>query len=96
MTMIGKTEIEKLASLSRIALTDYEKESFTTQIDAILGYVDQLKKVTVVSLAGATDSVVNVFREDTDAHAPSEYTDALLADAPAREGQYVKVKKIIG
>lgn len=95
--MISTTEIEKLAALARIKLTPAEKESFTTQIDAILGYVDQLKSVTVGEATDtATSSQVNVFREDTAPHTPGEYTEALLSNAPSRDGQYVKVKKIIG
>lgn len=94
--MISTTEIEKLAALARIKLTPAENESFTTQIDAILGYVDQLKSVTVGTATDTTSSQVNVFREDTTPHTPGEHTEALLSNAPAREGQYVKVKKIIG
>lgn len=93
--MITKAEIEKLASLSRVALTPAEKESFTTQIDAILGYVDQLKKVTSDEISDTSSVRVNVFREDSGAHAPCEHTEAVLSVAPSREGQYVKVKKII-
>lgn len=94
--MITKTEIEKLASLSRVALTPAEKDSFTTQIDAILGYVDQLKKATGEETHDKSASHINVFREDTHPHAPGEHTETVLATAPAREGHYVKVKKIIG
>jgi aspartyl-tRNA(Asn)/glutamyl-tRNA(Gln) amidotransferase subunit C len=94
--MISITEIEKLASLARIELTTAEKENFTKQIHAILGYVDQLKQVSVTKSSDINHTVVNVFREDTVPHASGEYTEALLAVAPAREGQYVRVKKIIG
>ncbi len=94
--MITKAEIEKLASLSRVALTPAEKDSFTTQIDAILDYVDQLKKVSSETVSDTASTQVNVFREDTGAHASGLHTEALLANAPEREGQYVKVKKIIG
>ena len=94
--MIGKTEIEKLASLARIDLTPDEKESFTKQIEAILGYVDQLKQVAISSISDTDSVMVNVLREDVGAHPSLEHTDVLLAEAPDWEGQYVKVQKIIG
>ncbi|MEN9614169.1 MAG: hypothetical protein RLZZ347_476 [Candidatus Parcubacteria bacterium] len=94
--MISKAEIEKLASLSRVALTPAEKDNFTTQIDAILGYVDQLKKVSVQAVTDTASAQVNVLREDANPHEPGKHTEAILAVAPAKEGQYIKVKKIIG
>ncbi|MEK9132075.1 MAG: Asp-tRNA(Asn)/Glu-tRNA(Gln) amidotransferase subunit GatC [Patescibacteria group bacterium] len=93
--MISKTEIEKLASLARIDVTSAEKDSFTKQIDAILGYVDQLKQVVIAPISDTASTAVNVFREDVGAHSSLEHTDALLSEAPDREGQYVKVQKII-
>jgi len=39
-------DIEKLAKLARIELTEGEKKSYLKEIDAILSYVDQIKGVT--------------------------------------------------
>lgn len=38
---------------------------------------------------------VNVMREDTEPHESGIYTEKLLSAAPQREGQYIKVKKIL-
>ncbi len=40
--------------------------------------------------------IENVMREDADPHAADAFTDALLAQAPRKEGRYLKVKKILG
>ena len=98
--MITREDIQKLAELSRIKLAPQEQESLRTQIDAILGYIDQIKKAAQVKSAGA-DSVpevgalFNVMREDVNPHKSGEFTEKLLKSAPAREGNYLKVKKIL-
>lgn len=95
--MITLADIDKLAELSRIKLSGEEKESLRKEFDAILGYVDQIKKVHVGNVGGEQEAGMlrNVMREDDDAHASGEYTEAILREAPAREGNYLKVKKIL-
>ena len=93
--MISKTDIEKLASLSRLALTDAEKDSFSSEIGAILGYVGNINSLV------SNDDVPqyahkNILREDVVVHGTGEYTDKLIANAPEKEGNFVKVKKILG
>ena len=92
--MITTQELEHLAKLSRIKLTEEDKKSLIKEFDSILGYVDQLKKVEV-NIDGATrvGSVKNVLRDDV--AIASESREELLNEAPDREGEYVAVKKII-
>jgi aspartyl-tRNA(Asn)/glutamyl-tRNA(Gln) amidotransferase subunit C len=88
-------DIEKLAALSRLSLTDAEKEKYRGEIDSILGYIDTLKKVSAGKPKPVMSRNKNVLREDADPHAPDIYTEKLLDLAPKREGRYVKVKKIL-
>lgn len=95
--MIELKDIEKLAELSRVSISQSEKEMFFKDIGSILEYVDQIKKV-----AGETKSVssedgvrVNVFREDENCHKTGEFTEALIESAPKKENGRVKVKKIL-
>lgn len=90
-------EIEKLASLSRIELTESEKGEMQGEFDAILGYVASVNKVAEDnnSDAQSSTSTVNILREDDTAHESGLHTETLLSSAPKREGQYVKVKKIL-
>lgn len=93
-SMISKGDIEKLAGLARLSLTEDEKAKFQGEIDTILGFVAKVKEA-----AGTAPTPVypltNVLREDVVTHNKGEYTEKLLDAAPAREGQYVKVKKIL-
>jgi aspartyl-tRNA(Asn)/glutamyl-tRNA(Gln) amidotransferase subunit C len=92
--MIEKKDIEKLALLARIEVSEEEKEALAQSIESILGYVGQ---VTSISETAATELPVlrNVMREDEIRHGEGEYTEALLGNAPARDGNYVEVKKIL-
>ncbi len=92
--MITKKDIQDLANLARIDISPGEAESLTLEIDSILGYVGQIKDAT----GGAEKNVPklhNVLREDIVTHSPNEYTEKLLKNSPSREGNYLKVKKIL-
>ena len=98
--MVEIKDIEKLAELSRIALTEAEKEAMRTEIDSILGFVAQIQTVsglpkTPAERAASKEEVRNVLREDTGANISGGYTESILANVPKRDGQYLKVKKIL-
>lgn len=96
--MIELKDIEKLAELSRIRMSDEEKKIFQKDISSVLGFVDQIKNV-----AGKADTAIaqnesklkNVFREDTNPHILGQFTKDLLECVPEKENGYVKVKKIL-
>jgi len=92
--MISTEDITHLAQLARIEISGAEKENLTTEIDSILGYVSVIKDTS-----GESERVIpplrNVMREDVVEHTPRQYTEAILKNAPAREGDYLKVKKIL-
>jgi len=94
--MITVKEIEHLANLARIKLTDEDKKSFTKEFDSILTYVDQLKKADVkMDAEGRVGAVKNVMRPDVARTTSNDDREALLDEAPDREGDFIAVKKII-
>jgi aspartyl-tRNA(Asn)/glutamyl-tRNA(Gln) amidotransferase subunit C len=94
--MITPAELDKLAQLSRIALSEADKVSLITEFDSILGYVDQLKKVDVsMDTEGRVGAVKNIMRPDVAEDTTPEDRDRLLNEVPHREGDFVAVKKII-
>ncbi len=96
MNPIKKEDIEHLATLSRIELTEDEAENFAKDITNILGYVSEIKDLAgEAAQEKKVGALFNVFREDSEPHAAGKYTDDLLALAPERQGQYIKVKKIL-
>lgn len=95
--IMTRDEILHLGEMARIKLTDDEVEKFTTEIDGILGYVSTINDIVADygELTKKVGLVHNVFREDEVTNQPGEYTEALTAAFPEKEGPYLKVKKIL-
>jgi len=90
-----KEEILHLGTLSRLALTPEEAEAFKTEIDAVLAYVSAVTAIAGTAETKTVGARYNIMREDVVTNTPGQYTEVLLKAAPAREGHYVAVKKII-
>ena len=94
--MITAKELDNLAKLARIKLTEDDKKSLAKEFDSILGYVDQLKKAKVkLDASGRVGAVKNVMRLDTVENTSAEDRERILDEAPDREGDFIAVKKII-
>lgn len=99
---MNKDEVLKLARLARINISESEAESLTHEFESILGYVSEVKSAQTQSISGSGDavrpqdlSVYNIFREDTPTHESGKFSEQILSQAPSREGDYIKVKKIL-
>ena len=95
---ISDKEIEKLGNLARIKLSDEEKKGLKTDIESILGYVSEIQEVSSDlnrDMSFDKDQLINVMREDENPHESGLYTEKILNEVPQREGDYVKVKKIL-
>jgi aspartyl-tRNA(Asn)/glutamyl-tRNA(Gln) amidotransferase subunit C len=92
---ITKKDVEYIANLARLGLTDQEIEHFQGQLDGILGYIDQLKKVDVSHVAPTAHvlDIKNVYRPDE--VSPSLDPQKALRIAPASQGNFYKVPKVI-
>lgn len=85
-----------LAKLARIEIGSEEAENLSHEFDAILSYVGEVKQATSDHKPVTNDHAIrNVLREDVNPHEPDLYTEKILEQAPAREGDYIKVKKIL-
>lgn len=94
---ITKTEVEHIAQLARIELTEAEKEKFGNDLSGILDFVNKLNEADterVLPLAGGAE-LKNVMREDVREiqHDPIEAAKLVKA-APEHENGFVKVKKV--
>jgi aspartyl-tRNA(Asn)/glutamyl-tRNA(Gln) amidotransferase subunit C len=93
--MVSPEDIKKLADLSRLSVSPEEVTDFAKDIDAVLGYVGQITKISDLEVKKDRPSLRNVLREDAHPHESGLYTEAILKEAPSREGGYLKVKKIL-
>ena len=92
---ITAAEVERVALLARLQLTAEEKSQLTLQLDAILEYMDKLNQLDTAEVEPFTHAIetTSALREDAVTNQPN--TEALLANAPARDGKFFKVPKII-
>jgi aspartyl-tRNA(Asn)/glutamyl-tRNA(Gln) amidotransferase subunit C len=92
-----KEEVQHLAKLARIELSEAEIETFTTEMSAILEYVSEVKDI--VAAGDQKEPVVglrhNIFRKDEVLNEPDQYTKDILAEMPKTEGRFMVVKKIL-
>lgn len=93
--MITREEIDNLCALSRIGATDAEKDALQKDLENILGYVGQVADVEIPAHIESMDMVKNVMRPDMDPYPAHAFTEALLDEAPHREGDFVKVQKVL-
>ncbi len=94
--MVTADEIRKFARLARISLTDAEVEKFRGDMDSIIAYVDIIKKLPLVKDSSSPYlEIENVMRDDANPHETGIHTEELLSQAPKRQGNYLKVKKIL-
>ena len=94
--MITIKDVEHVAKLARLELTEEEKELYTKQLGAVLEYVNQMNEVDTSNIEPMTQVVdfVNVMREDKVYY---EHTkEELMKNAPEEEDGFFRVPKIGG
>jgi len=94
--MISSKDVEKVASLAKLKLSEQELQKFTGELGSILQFVeklDELKLDGIVATSHAVD-ISNVFRKDE--AKPSTILEDVFAQAPSQEDRLFKVPRIIG
>jgi len=92
---ITKQEVEHVARLARLELSEQDKEKLTDQLSNILTYVEKLNELDTTGVAPTSHvlDISNVMRSDTpEASLPQERA---LANAPDKAAGHYKVPKII-
>ncbi|GIP41134.1 aspartyl/glutamyl-tRNA(Asn/Gln) amidotransferase subunit C [Paenibacillus sp. J31TS4] len=88
-------DVEHVAKLARLDLTDAEKETFTEQLNAILRYAEQLNALDTENVEPTTHviPVANVMRDDE--ARPSLPIDRVMLNAPDEEDGQFKVPAVL-
>ncbi|EKE16079.1 MAG: hypothetical protein ACD_11C00036G0001 [uncultured bacterium] len=94
MSTIDIKQIEHLAELARLKVSDNEKEKMTGELSAILGFVEKLDKADVSNVLPTSNAagIFNAMRQD----AVDQYDKQkeLVEAAPASKDNLVKVKAV--
>lgn len=93
---VSKKEVEHIAELARLELSEQEIESYTTQLNKILEYMDKLRELDTENVIPLSHPIegTNVFREDE--VKPSIDREEALKNAPSKDEEFFKVPKVIG
>lgn len=93
---LSKKEVEHIAALARIRITEEEKELFSKQLSSILDYVNQLKDIDTknVKELARIAQLDNVLRKDEIQNCPREARDAILQNAEEVEDDLIKTKSV--
>jgi aspartyl-tRNA(Asn)/glutamyl-tRNA(Gln) amidotransferase subunit C len=93
---ITKAEVDHVAQLARLDISESEKTVFSEQLSHILAYVDQLREIETEGVLHTATVLeqANLFRDDV--AQPSLSVNQATANAPKAEGDLFVVPKIIG
>jgi aspartyl-tRNA(Asn)/glutamyl-tRNA(Gln) amidotransferase subunit C len=92
---LTREQVEHVAHLARLSLTDEEIARYREQLSAVLEYAERLNEVDTTSIP-PTATVLplrTVLRADEPQ--PSFSADDILANAPHRDGQFFRVHAIL-
>jgi len=92
--MIEIKDVEHVAKLARLEITDEEKPKFARQLGDILKYVEMMNEVDTTGVEPMNHSIdfSNVMREDIEHYEATR--EELMSNAPDVEGEFFKVPKI--
>lgn len=93
---ITRAEVEHVARLARLALTDAEIDALTGELGAILGHAAEVSAIDTADVPPTAHplSLVNVLRPDEPR--PGADRDEVLGAAPAAEDGRFRVPRILG
>ena len=87
--------VKKIARLARIAIDDVEAEKMVGELNGILEWVEQLGEVDVTGVEPMTAVIANTTRLRDDIVTDGDVRDKVLTNAPAKEGSFFGVPKVI-
>ena len=93
---LTKEDVLHLAKLCRIDLHSKEVEQCTSQLSAVIAYVDQLKEVDITGVDAVANitGLENIFRDDVLHGCTPEERERIRSQFPMREGDLLKTRGV--
>ena len=92
---LDEATVARIASLARIAVPETELAPLAGELSHILGWIEQLDEVDTDGVAPMTSVVAMRLAWREDAITDGGKAEAILANAPARQGDYFVVPKVV-
>lgn len=87
--------VRRIAKLARIRVDEAEIPNLQTELNAILGYVDQLNEVDVTGIDPLSGGAQMAMRLRADICNDGDMPEKILANAPDRAGEFFAVPKVV-
>jgi len=92
---VDTATVRRIAHLARIAVADDEVEHLKGELNAMLAFVEQLSEVDVAGVEPMTSVTPMVMKMREDVVTDGEIADDILKNAPATQGHYFVVPKVV-
>jgi len=95
---ISIKDVERIAKLARLGLSETEKKKYSKELSKILDYFEKLKEVNTgdVEPTAQVTGLFNAFRKDeSPREVDPEKIKRIIGQAPEREDNFVKTKPIL-
>ena len=87
--------VKRVAHLARIAVTDEDAQRMTGELNAILGFVEQLNEVDVSGVEPMTSVIPMEMKKRQDIVTDGDKADDIVANAPATDENFFLVPKVV-
>jgi aspartyl-tRNA(Asn)/glutamyl-tRNA(Gln) amidotransferase subunit C len=87
--------VRRIASLARIRVEEAEIPALQSELNGILGWIEQLNEVDVEGVEPLAGGAQMALRLREDAVTDGGYPEKILANAPDREGEFFAVPKVV-
>jgi aspartyl-tRNA(Asn)/glutamyl-tRNA(Gln) amidotransferase subunit C len=87
--------VKRVARLARLAVTEEEAEKTTGELNAILGFVEQLSEVNVDGVEPMTSVTPMAMKKRADVVTDGNIADKIVANAPLTDSNFFQVPKVV-
>jgi aspartyl-tRNA(Asn)/glutamyl-tRNA(Gln) amidotransferase subunit C len=87
--------VRRIARLARIRVDDAQVTQIQGELNAILGWIDQLNEVDVTGVEPLTGGALMAMRMRDDVVTDGAQAEAVLSNAPERDGPFYTVPKVV-
>jgi len=87
--------VRRIASLALIRVEDDEAERLQSQLNSILGWIEQLNEVDIEGVDPLTGAAHMALKMREDVVTDGSYPEEILTNAPERIGDFFAVPKVV-
>jgi aspartyl-tRNA(Asn)/glutamyl-tRNA(Gln) amidotransferase subunit C len=92
---VDTATVRRIAHLARIAVAEDEVEHLKNELNGILAFVEQLQEVEVEGVEPMTSVTPMAMKKREDVVTDGDIADDIVKNAPATEGHYFVVPKVV-